>query len=127
MAASVRGGGRLVGDFPSAQNYRAHFRLSTASNRSSVCSQTSPSSCGSPSSGFIIHHTRRRLKRHISVNSSRKLATSIGNHLAGRITYTELDVSVQGRINHVRFADNWGLREHIFACHPIAPHRRTPL
>jgi hypothetical protein len=36
----------------------------------------------------------------------------------------ELDASVQGWINHVRFADTWGLREHIFASHPMPPHRR---
>jgi hypothetical protein len=31
----------------------------------------------------------------------------------------ELDGSVQGWINHVRYADTWGLREHLFATHPI--------
>ena len=38
---------------------------------------------------------------------------------AGRITFGELDASVQGWINHVRYADTWGLREHVFASHPI--------
>ena len=28
---------------------------------------------------------------------------------------------LQGWINHVRFADTWGLREHVFAGHPIPP------
>ena len=33
----------------------------------------------------------------------------------------ELDASVQGWINHARYADSWGLREHVFATHPISP------
>ena len=37
----------------------------------------------------------------------------------------ELDAGVQGWINHVRYADTWGLREHLFATHPI-PRRAAP-
>jgi hypothetical protein len=43
---------------------------------------------------------------------------------AGRISFAELDASVKGWVNHVRYADTWGLREHLFAGHPI-PSRAT--
>jgi hypothetical protein len=39
---------------------------------------------------------------------------------ANLISFAELDASVQGWINHVRYADSWGLREHIFDTHPIS-------
>ncbi|MCL5998656.1 MAG: hypothetical protein M1546_21750 [Chloroflexi bacterium] len=38
---------------------------------------------------------------------------------AGRITFAELDASVQGWINHVRYGDTWGLREHILGNHQL--------
>lgn len=77
--------------------------------------------------GFIVHPTHRLLKRRNAVNFSRKLATSIDDYEVGCITFAELAASVQGWINQVRFADTWGLREHIFASHQIAPHRRPLL
>jgi hypothetical protein len=43
----------------------------------------------------------------------------VDDYQACRISFAELDASVQGGVNHVRFADTWGLREHIFAGHPI--------
>ena len=32
---------------------------------------------------------------------------------AGSISFAEFDSSVQGWINHVRYADSWGLRKHV--------------
>jgi RNA-directed DNA polymerase len=29
------------------------------------------------------------------------------------ISFAEFDATVQGWINHVRYADSWGLREHV--------------
>jgi hypothetical protein len=40
---------------------------------------------------------------------------------AGAITFAELDASVQGWINHVHYADTWGLREHILGNHRVGP------
>lgn len=34
------------------------------------------------------------------------------DYCAGQITFAEFDASVQGWINHVRYADTWGLRGH---------------
>ena len=33
--------------------------------------------------------------------------------MKGRTSFAEFDASVQGWINHVRYADTWGLREHV--------------
>lgn len=38
--------------------------------------------------------------------------------------HTELDASVQGWINHVRFADSWGLRRHVLGKLTVKPGRR---
>ncbi|MBS1787658.1 MAG: hypothetical protein JST85_08050 [Acidobacteria bacterium] len=35
-------------------------------------------------------------------------------YCAGKITFAEFDASVKGWVNHVRYADTWGLRTHIF-------------
>jgi hypothetical protein len=48
------------------------------------------------------------------------LEHNIDLYQAGKITFAELDASVQGWINHVRYADTWGLRGHIFDRHPIS-------
>jgi hypothetical protein len=32
----------------------------------------------------------------------------------GKITFAELDAGVKGWVNHVRFADTWGLRKTVF-------------
>ena len=32
----------------------------------------------------------------------------------GEITFAELDARIKGWINHVRYADTWGLRTHLF-------------
>lgn len=37
----------------------------------------------------------------------------------GDISFAELDVGAQGGINHVRYADTWGLLEHVFSGHLI--------
>lgn len=75
--------------------------------------------CGIPWLGFVVYPTHRLLKRRNAVNFTRRLERNIDAYRAGRITFGELDASVRGWINHVRYADSWGLREHICASHPI--------
>ena len=86
--------------------------------------QVLPTRCGIPWLGFVVYPMRRLLKRRNAVNFTRRLERNLDAYGAGRITFAELDASVQGWINHVRYADTWGLREHIFATHPI-PARET--
>jgi len=39
----------------------------------------------------------------------------VAAYRAGQISFAELDASVQGWINHVRYADTWGLRKKVFS------------
>lgn len=81
--------------------------------------QVLPAACGIPWLGFVVYPTHRLLKRRNAVNFTRRLEHNIDAYRAGRITFAELDAGLQGWINHVRYADTWGLREHIFASHPL--------
>jgi hypothetical protein len=83
--------------------------------------QVVPTRCGIPWLGFVVYPTHRLLKRRNAINFSRRFARNLDEYRAGRISFGELDASVQGWINHVRYADSWGLREQLFATHPIRP------
>jgi hypothetical protein len=86
--------------------------------------QVLPTTCGIPWLGFVVFPTHRLLKRRNAVNFTRRLQRNVDAYQAGQITFAELDASVQGWINHVRYGDTWGLREQVFATHPIrAPTR----
>jgi retron-type reverse transcriptase len=74
---------------------------------------------GIPWLGFVVYPTHRRLKRRNAVNFTHRLEHNIDLYEAGEISFAELDASVQGWINHVRYADTWGLRHHLFDSHPI--------
>jgi len=84
--------------------------------------QVTPTEIGIPWLGFIVYPDHRRLKRRNAVNFRRRLEHTIDLYEAGQITFAELDASVQGWINHVRYADTWGLRRHIFESHPVRLH-----
>lgn len=86
--------------------------------------QVLPTRCGIPWLGFVVYPTHRRLKRRNAVQFTRRLECNLDAYRAGRLSFAELDASVQGWINHVRYADTWGLREHVFSTHPI-PRRET--
>ncbi|MGZ8245096.1 reverse transcriptase domain-containing protein [Methylomagnum sp.] len=89
--------------------------------------QVLPTRCGIPWLGFVVHPTHRLLKGRNAVKFTRKFERLLDLYGAGRISYAELDASVQGWINHVRYADTWGLREHLFDTHPIPlPPLRPP-
>lgn len=81
--------------------------------------QVIPTKAGIPWLGFVVYPTHRKLKKRNAVNFTRRLEDNIELYETGKITFAELDASVQGWINHVRFADTWGLRTHIFNNHPI--------
>lgn len=93
----------------------AALRL-TAHEREAQVTQTQD---GIPWLGFVVYPTHRRIKKRNAVNFTRRLEHNIDLYEAGAISFAELDASVQGWINHVRYADSWGLRAHIFDTHPI--------
>lgn len=87
--------------------------------------QVSPTYAGIPWLGFVIYPTHRKLKRRNAVNFTRRLEHNLDLYQSGAISFGELDASVRGWVNHVRYADTWGLRRHIFNTHPIRPPRKS--
>mgnify|MGYP001805892399 FL=1 len=70
-----------------------------------------PVSAGVPC--FVVYPTHRRLKSRKVVQATRRLTARFEAWQHGRISFAEFDASVQGWINHVCYADSWGLREHV--------------
>jgi hypothetical protein len=87
----------------------AKFRL-TVHEKSA---QVTPMTVGIPWLGFVVYPTHRRLKSRNVIKFSRRLHQRWGDYCQGLISYAEFDASVQGWINHVRYADTWGLRKHV--------------
>jgi RNA-directed DNA polymerase len=75
--------------------------------------QLNPVKAGIPWLGFKVYPTHRRLKARKVYNFSRHLRNRWRAYCAGEITFTEFDATVQGWINHARYADTWGLRRHV--------------
>jgi retron-type reverse transcriptase len=81
--------------------------------------QPRPVTEGFPFLGFVIYPTHRRLKRRKGIAFQRRFRKLLAAYAQGEIDYERLNASVQGWINHVSYGDTWGLREALFAAHPI--------
>lgn len=88
--------------------------------------QVIPTRVGIPWLGFIVYPDHRLLKRRNAVNFRRRLERNIDLYQSGQISFAELDASVQGWINHVSYADTWGLRRHVFESHPFRLRPEPP-
>jgi hypothetical protein len=55
------------------------------------------------------------------VHATRRLGQRYAAYRTGEISSAEFNASVQGWINHVRFADSWGLRRHMLASLRLVP------
>lgn len=75
--------------------------------------QVAPVESGIPWLGFVVYPTHRRIKARNVVKFTRRLHARWAEYAAGDISFGEFDASVQGWINHVRYADTWGLREQV--------------
>lgn len=75
--------------------------------------QVIPVEHGIPWLGFVVYPHHRRVKGRNVVNYNRRLRQKWAAYCDGYITFAEFDASVQGWINHVRYADSQGLREHM--------------
>lgn len=75
--------------------------------------QVIPVQHGIPWLGFVVYPTHRRLKARNVVKYSRRLRERWAEYGAGQISFAEFAASVHGWINHVRYADTWGLRGHV--------------
>lgn len=74
---------------------------------------------GLPWLGFVVYPDHRRVKSRKVVETTRRLVERHAAWLAGEISFGEFDASVQGWINHVRYADTWGLRRHVLQKLPL--------
>ena len=77
--------------------------------------QVTPVAHGIPWLGFVVYPTHRRVKARKVCTATRRLRGRLDDYQAGRISFAELDASVQGWIPQVRFADTWGLRTRLVA------------
>lgn len=79
-----------------------------------TAAQVLPTRCGIPWLGFLVYPTHRLVKARKLRATTRHLGERLDEYLAGRISFGELDASVKGWVNHIRYADTWGLRRQVF-------------
>jgi RNA-directed DNA polymerase len=73
-----------------------------------------PVSEGIPFLGFVVFPTHRRLKRRKGIAYRRRLKRLLAAYAMGEIPLEQVTASVQGWVNHVRYADTWELRRTLF-------------
>lgn len=83
--------------------------------------QVAPCAAGIPWLGFVVYPTHMRVKARKVRHASRRLEGLYAAWQEGDISYGEFDAAVQGWINHVRFADSWGLRRHVLEPFELPP------
>jgi len=76
--------------------------------------QVLPTRCGIPWLGFVVYPTHRLLKARKVRATVSHLGERLDDYRAGRISFGEFDASVKGWVNHIRYADSWGLRKEVF-------------
>lgn len=82
--------------------------------------QVTPVKHGIPWLGFVVYPEYRRVKARNVRHFRQRLRARWEEYCADKISFGEFDASVQGWINHVRYADTWGLRQQVLG----TPFRR---
>jgi hypothetical protein len=82
--------------------------------------QAVPCRAGVPWLGFVVYPEQRRVKARKVVQATRSLGAAYTAWRAGETSFAQFDARVQGWINHVRYADSWGLREHVLGRFDLA-------
>ena len=77
--------------------------------------QVVPVAAGIPWLGFVVYGDHRRVKARKVVEATRRLTACFDAWQAGQVSFARFDALVQGWINHVRYADTWGLRERVLS------------
>lgn len=75
--------------------------------------QVIPASHEIPWLGFVVYPDHIMVKSRKVVYGRRRLKSAYGRWQAGDMSFAEFDARVQGWINHVRYADSWGLRRSV--------------
>ena len=87
--------------------------------------QVTPVEHGIPWLGFVVYPYKRNLKGRNVRHGRRHLAQCYEKWRTGAISFAQFDASVQGWINHVRYADTYSLRTRMFE--PFVWGRNGPL
>lgn len=77
--------------------------------------QVKPVTEGIPFLGFYLFPTHRRLKVRKGFAFRRQLMKLVSALKNGAIVFETLDAVIRGWVNHVRYADTWGLRRSVLA------------
>ncbi|MBY0474655.1 MAG: RNA-directed DNA polymerase [Nitrosomonas sp.] len=83
--------------------------------------QVLPTANGVPWLGFVVYPEFRKVKARKVRHATRRLQHRYHAYCHGQISFVEFDASIQGWINHVRFADSWGLWRHMLKPFRIKP------
>ena len=75
--------------------------------------QVTPVQHGIPWLGFVVYPPYRLVQARNVQHFRRRLQERWQEYCAGTISFAECDASVQGWINHVRYANTWGLRREV--------------
>ncbi|MCL4831440.1 MAG: hypothetical protein KJZ86_03330 [Caldilineaceae bacterium] len=89
----------------------AHLRLALHQTRA----QPQPTAKGLRFLGFVVYPDHRLLLRRKGIHFRRRFRARLGEYRSQRISRETLHASLLGWINHVRYADTWGLRTAILA------------
>ena len=101
---------RLLWEFKGALVERlARFRLTIHAEQA----QVRPADGAIPFLGFLIFPERRRLKPRIGWRFTRRLRAQARQYADDEISLAEITASVQGWVNHTRYANTTGLRQAI--------------
>jgi len=74
-----------------------------------------PVSEGFPFLGFVIYPQRRRLKRRKGIYYQRKLRSLLAAYARGEVPLEQVNASVQGWVNHIRYGNTVGLCKALFS------------
>ncbi|MDI6770161.1 MAG: reverse transcriptase domain-containing protein [Anaerolineales bacterium] len=77
------------------------------------CARTFASASGLPFLGFRLCPEHRLVKYRKKAQFRRKLQYRLEEYESGRLEFPRLEASIKGWINHVRYADTWGLRRSV--------------
>ena len=75
--------------------------------------QVYPTHTGIPFLGFRVYPEYRLLKRRKIVHFRRKLRRVLTDYANGIASIQKIGSSIKGWVNHVRYADTWGLRKDV--------------
>jgi Reverse transcriptase (RNA-dependent DNA polymerase) len=126
-----RGYLRYVDDFALFSNNKQqlwHWKTAIASRLAALrltmhkrTAQVLPTASGVPWLGFVVYPGFHKVKSRKVRHTTRRLQQRYQAYRDGEMSFAEFDASVQGWINHVRFADSWGLRRHVLRPFRIKP------